>query len=343
MSASKRSLGLPANSGAAIVMIENAGDDAVAIFGTTSDHETVYKYLLRLVHPDQFPAGPERNRADRVAAKLGQLYATVTAAPLSAVLLGKWVVERPLAKGDLADLHLVTSDKNGDGVLKIARSEADNDLMDAEAQALKALWQAEPADYHKYLPELKDTFQASGRRVNVFARYPGYYSLREIRGLLPGGVDFRHVVWMMNRLLSLIGFSERAGYVHGGITPDHLLYHPVSHGLILVGWCSAVSINDAEFVPIVSKEWLEANIYPEEVLRKWKAGAGTNVFMAAKSLIWAANKIPHRFGRLFGWCTAGSPTQRPHDAWDLQDMWRGLAEQEYGPAKYLELKLPKSV
>lgn len=305
------------------------------------DHAAQYKKLLSLVHPDRFPDNGLRMRASEAAGKLARLYHETNGKPTgSPAVIGKWVVEEPFHKGDLADLYLVTREDHAEGVLKIARSENDNDLMDAEHQALKALWQVEPGNYRKYLPQVLDTLQASGRRANVLARYPGYFSLRQIREMLPEGVPFRHIVWMMNRLLSLIGFSEQAGYVHGGITPDHLLYHPVTHGMILVGWCSAVSIADNQSIPIVSNEWKDAGIYPEEVLRKWKCGAGTNVFMAAKSMLYAADRVPARFSNLFGWCTADSPRARPQDAWKLQDLWRDSSESEYGAPTYLKLELP---
>jgi hypothetical protein len=321
----------------AVIVVERAQRPSDLF--SPGEHVAQYRKLLGLVHPDRF-APAQRARAAEVAGKLAKFYHEIIGKPSSSpVIVGKWVVEAPFTKGDLADLYLVKREDAKEGILKIVRSETDNDLMDAEAQALKALWGKDPGDYRKYLPEIFDTFQASGRRANVFARYPGYFSLRQIRQMLDR-VPARHIVWMMNRLLSAIGFSEREGYVHGGISPDHLLYHPETHGMVLTGWCSAVSIVDGQHIQILSDEWKEAGIYPEEVLRKWKCGAGTNVFMAAKSILWAAEEMPVRFRRLFEWCTATSPRARPQDAWEFQDLWRETAEQEYGKPKYLKLELP---
>lgn len=312
----------------ALKLIEEAANHT-AVFAAAP-----YKTLLKLVHPDQFPP-EQRPRADKAARKLGLLYGLAHGKAATPAVLGNWIVEAPLVKGDLADLYLVTSEKHGDGILKIARSASDNDLMDAESRALTTLWKVDQPNFHKYLPKLLDTFQASGRRANVLSRHPGYLPLREI---LPRRVPFCHIVWMMNRLLSAMAFAEGVGFVHGGITPDHLLYHPESHGLILVGWCSAVAIGEP--VPIASKDWLHTtDLYPGEIISKRPAHPRTDVFMAAQSMRWATDTIPKRFRPLFDWATAESPAARP-TAIELQDLWIRLAEQEYGPPKYIKLDLP---
>jgi hypothetical protein len=323
----------------ALKLIEETANPA-KLFPGPKSAAFAYKTLLALIHPDRFPAGAARDRADKAARKLGLLYGLVDGkGPKPTAAIGPWIVEAPLTKGDLADLYLVTSEKHGDGILKIARAAADNDLMDAESRALQALWNAEPVNFHKYLPKLLDTFHASSRCVNVLDRHPGYLSLREIHQVLPAGVPFRHCVWMMNRLLSLLGFLQSHSYVHGGITPDHLLYHPESHGLILVGWCSAVPVGPP--VSIAAKAWVDAKIYPEEVIRKRQGHPSVDIFMAAKSLLWAADwiAIPARFRPAFDWAMAASPGARP-TAIELQDLWIRLAEQEYGKPKYIKLDLP---
>ncbi len=319
----------------AITAIERA-TSASALFQAGCDPASEYKRLLALVHPDRFPAGKQRDRAGNAAGKLAKLYHETNGRPKSATIIGKWVVEAPFVKGDLADLYLVTREDRTTGVLKIARHPRDNDLMDAEARALKTLWEAEPEQYRKYLPALLDTFQASGRRANVLTRYPDLFTLRQIVEMLPQKVPFRHIVWMMNRLLSLIGFSQRSEYAHGGVIPDHLLYHPKTHGMVVVGWCSAVTEGS---VKIVSTE--NETFYPGEILKKRSAAHGTDIFMAAKSMMWAADAIPDRFKRAFEWCLAPSPSARPQDAWAFQDTWNSLAVEEFGPPKYVELKLPR--
>jgi hypothetical protein len=319
----------------AIVLIESA-KSGTALF---RDHD--YRELLLLVHPDRFEPS-ERDRADAAARKLGDLRAKGKA---PAIAVGKWTISGPLAKGDVADLYSVSS-AGIDGVLKIARSPDDNDLMEAEASALRDLATAagDLANFRKYVPELLDSFEASGRRANVLTPAAGYLSLADIEAQLPASAPFRHCVWMMNRLLSALGFIHRKQHLHGGITPDHLLYQPKSHGLMLVGWCGSVPLNGAANVPIIAEAW--RSIYAPEILhenaRKSRtAHPASDIYMAAKSIMYVAESIPKRFDGLFQWCTAGSPASRPVDAWVLQEKWVALAKEEYGDPKYIELVLPK--
>jgi hypothetical protein len=92
----------------------------------------------------------------------------------------------------------------------------------------------------------------------------------------------------------------------------------------------------------VADQWKTAGIYPPEVLRRWASGAGTNVYMAAMSMAWALSPepIPSRFKGLFQYCMAASPKARPLDAWDLQETWKHLAENEFGKPAYRKLELP---
>jgi hypothetical protein len=149
---------------------------------------------------------------------------------------------------------------------------------------------------------------------------------------------------MMNRTLSLLGFLHRLHWLHAGITPDHLLFHPKSHGLCAVGWCGATLLNGKARVPMVAEDW--RGLYPPEVLnpglRKMRAAhPATDLYMAAKSLC-DQETLPDRFVKLYEWMTAASPTARPVDAWVVQERWIALVEDEYGPPQYSELALPKN-
>lgn len=315
---------------------------AQALFG--SDPKDTYRRLSMLCHPDQ-PANIKtlgQARAEKVFAKLSSLYASLNGktAPVSPTVLGDWVVEAPLAKGDIADLYRVTSVSAKvpvAAVLKIARSPVDNDLMEAEAAALQALRADTLSDnFKKYINVWIQTFRASGRQANVLSLAEGYYSLADIAAMYPSGFDFRHTVWMGNRLLSALGFAHRNGRVHGAILPQHLLFHPETHGLVLVDWCYSVEIGK----PILARVKSHLANYPPEVARKLPATPATDIYMAAKAIFGTRAQIPKRFKALFEHCLAESPNARPQDAWDLQDKWVKIAEQEFGKAKYLKLEIP---
>jgi hypothetical protein len=52
-----------------------------------------------------------------------------------------------------------------------------------------------------------------------------------------------------------------------------------------------------------------------------------------------AEVIPARFKPLLDWCLADSAKARPQSAWDVQDKWGKLAQEEFGKPRYLKLTL----
>lgn len=297
-----------------------------------------YRRLARLVHPDTVDK-KLKPRGETAFKKLTEMYAIFTGKqpPSSAQKIGAWAVGDPLAKGDIADLYRAESDKHEPAVFKISRSPKDNDLMDTEAAALKALHRHGPPNdnFLRYIPQLYDSLKASDRRANIVSAALGYHSLSDIFSQYIEGLDFRHVVWMMNRLLSALGYAHKHGLVHGAVTPDHLLYHGVTHGLVLVDWCYSVEIGN----PIKAIVKNRKSFYPVEVLKKLPSSPATDIYMAARSMMFAADQIPGEFLGILEWCTAESPKTRPQDAWELQDLWVKVAEKVYGKPKYVRLEI----
>lgn len=331
----------------AIRHIENATTASV-LFGI--DPEKTYRVLAQLCHPDKLATQPAamQKRGNDAFAKLSQMYATLNGktAPVAPVVFGKWVVEHPITSGDIADLYQITSTTHKRAVLKIARSHGDNDLMDREISALKKLHGDTRSDKFKhYIPQPIDSFKASNRRAVVLnyaeseLREGGFepmVSLEQITSI-KGKLDMRHVVWMSNRILSALGFIHNNGIVHGAIVPPHLMYGPLSHTLMLVDWCYSVDAAALTHIPAIVKNY--KSWYPREVLRKDKPTPATDIFMWAMMVRNTAENIPARFKGLLDWCLADSPKTRLQSAWDVQDKWGKLAQEEFGKPRYLKLTL----
>lgn len=303
------------------------------------DPHKIYREMAKICHPDQAESAL-RARAEAVFKRLGELYAAATGSISagSAAQVGDWVVGAPLHKGALCDLYSV-SKAGVPGVLKIAHTSIDNPLLEWEAETLRKLYKDGRTDhFQKYIPNVLDSFEASDRHANVLTLAEGYLPLPLIMGALgSAGVPFCHVVWMMNRLLSALGWIHRNGVIHGAVLPHHLLYNPEEHGLVLADWTCSVPCPSRGHIPLLVSRW--KNHYPVEVMKK-DAFFATDIYMAAKAMEYAAVKIPKRFKGLFEWCLAESPSARPQDAWELQEKWRALAEQEYGKPKFVKLEIP---
>ncbi len=310
----------------ALVLVEGA-TSASALLGN-SPHEA-YRRLIKLVHPDRFPDSTLKQRAERAFVKLKSYFDSFNGASGTAFKVGDWKIIRPLAKGSLCDLYYAVRDTQH-AALKIVRSPDDNDLMEAEANALREL-QGDEVFKH-YFPRLLDSFIASDRQVNVQTLVEGHHSLADIKAY--GSISFRHVVWMMNRLLSCLGFLQSKGIVHGAILPEHLLYNIETHGMVLVDWC--YSCKTSGTVPAIVSD--RRTLYPPEILAKKVATTATDIYMASQ-IVNVVDKIPARFQAILEWMRAESSSARPLDAWDLVDRWKALAVEEYGPPAFVKLEL----
>nr|WP_296066512.1 hypothetical protein [uncultured Actinoplanes sp.] len=201
----------------AVTLIDQAARFDALVAGHRSESDA-YRKLVKLVHPDAVSA-PRKVAATNAFARLSRLYA-----------------ERGSLSGDIADLF-----RQGDRLLKIPRSPRDNDMMTAEAEALRKLRADGDPRFRPYAPELLDSFthEDAGRRrrvVNVLERLDGFVPLSEVHDLDP-----RDAAWMWRRLLVALGWAHRAGVVHGAVFEEHVLIHPAEHGVVLVDWCLAAA------------------------------------------------------------------------------------------------------
>lgn len=240
-------------------------------------------------------------------------------------------------------------------VFKLVRAKQDNDLVENEARILKALYPSDQKDekYYRYLPKLINslTYRSRGganRRVNLLTRYDGMFTMAEVLGTYPKGLDYRDVVWMYKRLLEGLGFVHSKGIVHGAILLPHVLVHPVNHGARILDWSYAIETADKGHIKAISKAY--RTYYPPEVLAKKPATPATDIFMATKCAIAMlggeaatgkmADAVPKPLQSFLKGCLLASPSARPDDAWVLHKELTTLLETVVGKPKYRELAMP---
>jgi hypothetical protein len=248
-----------------------------------------------------------------------------------------------LGFGDLCDVHAAVHAQDR-FILKIARVNGLDHLLAKEFALLEDLQErAKSTVYRNYLPEPVETQEREGRRTNVFRWREGYRTAEEIRKRYPRGLDGRHVAWMFNRTLEVLGFVHRAGWVHGAVLPPHLLFHPEDHGLRLIDWIHAERLNETiRFVPDRFADW-----YPIECRGRKPASPSTDLYLAAKSMIYLAGgdpasgdipkSVPAEIRRFLEACLLESPSMRCQDAWQLRDDFARVLEGVYGPPKFVPL------
>ncbi len=248
-----------------------------------------------------------------------------------------------LGSGDLCDVHAALRGQDR-VVLKVPKIDGLDDLLAKEHAVLTELRERAGASVAaKYLPEPVESLLREKRRVNVFQWREGYRTAEEIRSRYPKGLDGRHLAWMFNRTLEVLGFVHRAGWVHGAVLPPHLLFHPEDHGLRLIDWIHAERQNEPiRLVPNRFAEW-----YPIECRGRQPASPSTDLYLAAKSMIYLAGgdpvrseipkSVPVEIRRFLEACLLESPRMRCQDAWQLRDEFARVLEGLYGPPTFVPL------
>ena len=312
----------PLTSAEAIVLIESArgpGD----VFGP--DAARSYRRLAQLVHPDTHP---DDSHAASAFAKLSILWRQHQDGhgPL-------------VARGDIANLYQVSQ-----GLLKVARDPADNDLMRAETIALAALRTRVERPFQAYFPEpvraqrRRDPDSGVDHRANVIGQLTGFRSLAEVRAAFPAGIDPQDAAWMWRRLLVAIGAAHRAGLIHGAVLPDHVMVHPAEHGLVLVDWCYSCPA-PASRVRAVVRRYLDW--YPPEVLSGQPAGPDLDIWLATRCMTeLTGGHLPAPMAAFARGCLLAGPRRRPADAWPLLAELDELLERLYGPRTFRPFAMP---
>jgi serine/threonine protein kinase len=321
-----------------------------------------YRQFARVAHADRYIYPADKALAHEAFTRLGALYHEAearlqagiygTSAPTRAITIRTkqhtYTIASPLTAGDLSTIYHATTETGTAVLIKVARSPRDNDLLAREAQTLTTLRAvAQTTSFKLYLPDLIETFTTrgrdAGRAANVFVATPGYVPLTRVQAQHPAGLDARHCVWIMNRLLSVLGFVHNVGIVHGAVLPEHLLVHPDTHGLLLVDWAFAVPTGQT--IVAISERYRAW--YAPEVLRKRPATAATDLYMMARLMGWLLGRAPDSeyipstapapFRRFLAACELKAQRRRPQDAFELVETFKTVAEAMFGKRRFLRL------
>jgi serine/threonine protein kinase len=343
-----------------LVLIDTT-TDPITLFGADPiEAKRIYRRLAREAHPDS-PHGD-----GPIFAKLSRLwdeyngktveYFTMSTKKRSYVVSGGVMTE-----GDTAKLYqgVYLDGASGDEVqcvLKMPRLAKDNDLMEAEARALRTLITGEE-QYRPFVPKLIESFRHRSkvgkieRRINVMNHLNGFYTLTEVMDahsqlsvLSPNGtrktyqgLDPRDVAWIWRRALIAIAFAHDNDIVHGAVFPEHILIHPQKHGLVLVDWCYSVERG----TPIHAIVERYRGRYPVEVLNSAPATEATDIHMLSETMLRLGGiQTPRQIRAFVRGCTLSSELQRPHNAWKLLAEYEELIERLWGPKKFRPFVMP---
>ncbi len=253
-----------------------------------------------------------------------------------------------VARGDLATVYGGTRSLGGAGasvVFKLADDAADNDLLQAEVRTLQRLCAAK-SPQQKHLPVVLDQVRAAdGRLGTVFERIDGL-DLCSLRERFPSGVPQRHLVWIMRRVLSVLGWAHKNGILHGNVEPAHILVRPRDHNVWLVDWSWAI-LEPAKTGQTF--RCLNEDYGPPEARSRTAPLPSSDLYSLGKAMIYAAGGDPaaktlpdsmdERLQRFLRFFVVESALGRPGDAWDMYKQLDNLREEVFGPHAFLALEV----
>lgn len=295
-------------------------DDPFLFFGKNKDD--VLKHAKREIHPDKFVTDAALvEQAKNIFSRLTYLYETLA----TAQQIGPYRVVYEVAKGDLCDVFKVAEGTQY-YILKRPRV--------VKQKATKKEFDT--------IKSVADCGKVYARLVPQPVKFTKEYSLYKWQdGLITGSqviidhkdLDSRHIVWMYKRALLIVGYLHTQKIVHGAITPDHLIFDAVNHGLVLTGFIHSGKIDEA--IGIVPKKWI--HYYPDEAKTEKKLTMSLDIYMLAKSMIEIGGKNLHPKLRSFLDTCLVNVRIRPTDAWVLHDEVADLACRLYGKPKFINL------
>lgn len=200
---------------------------------------------------------------------------------------------------DMTDCYRATTTIGGrsvDSFLKIARVQEDNELVGAEAEAVRRLLSGSDAKRTVYYPKLLDTFGVSiggvKLRANVFGFLEGFVNLAEVHRVRPNGLHPLDAAWMWRRLLWALDYVHQQGVVHGAVLPQNVMILPEQHGLVLVDWSYSIQRRTTGYWPLRAIVGDRRQFYPLQALAKEPVSCATDITMAARSFVYVMGGSP---------------------------------------------------
>ncbi len=359
----------------------------VEIFGDLGKDNTTrqknlnreYRRIARVLHPDLYPDPDQKALAEQAFTRMTDMHHKAHDAinndtygevkPLAEIetKLATHRIIKGFATGDIADVYLAESEIAGattPTLVKIVRSSIDNDLMQAEEKALRILGSDTAEEqWRPFVSTLVDSFAFAetgkpNRQANVIALVDkNFVNLAQLKDeYFPRGLDPKHMAWIWRRLLCAIGFAHDNGIVHGAVVPTNILIEPEKHGVILIDWCYSSTEKKSALTPIQAVVDKYRDWYPLEVTEKISPNAGTDIAMAARSMIFLCggnpltgelpDSIPVPMQRHFKGCIVASQMGRPDNAFRLLAEFDDLLEnlgKPFHPRVFRPLQLTDSI
>ncbi len=335
--------------------------------GNLEEHlKRVFRQLSKVVHPDLYTNPDEKEMASDAFRQLNDLYERtkkkaengtygqrVESEQESGFIIKtrnrEYKVKTALAQGDLSVVYGGNClDENGQEskiAVKLIENPADNDFMRNEIKVLK-LFQSSPSAQSKHLPVLLDQFKTSGDQLGIVLRQIDGYDFYSILEKYSQGIPQIHAVWILERLLSVVGYVHSKGVVHCNIEPSHIMVSPNDHNVFLIDWSYAAvnPSNTGDGFKIKNEDFS-----PPEIKDRKPPIPASDMYSIGKCMIYILggdiknNSMPEsvdrRLQHFIQFFVRDSSRQRAQDAWEMYDQLKQLRSEIFGQKRFLEFNM----
>ena len=311
------------------------------IYGLTGDPRTIFdvntddklKEYLTICHPDRFIDD------DIMMAKASELSKTISRLHVLSQNVKKvsgYDVIDTIDTGDSAEILFGVKD-GVNYIIKRGKVPAVSRYLQAEFNILTDIRKKTlNTVYSGLFREPIQDLSTKNDRLTIYL-YNNHIPLKRILEL-KGWLDGRHIAWLYKRILIGLAITHQCGYIHGAVTPDHILVDDKNHGINLIGQIHSIKASGKlSIVSSAYKDW-----YPTG-LKDMDVTPALDILLSAKTMLSAAEDLPKKLKNyLRGLKLDSELLLRKGDyvnAFDIHDEWVELLKSVYGPPKWVNLEL----
>jgi serine/threonine protein kinase len=329
-------------------------------FNPAIDLRKIYLKTLREIHPD---VNPDPDATD-MSAKFQVFYTQASAAidnntfgapiPDVSIVLGsqKYDIYRSSFGSDCYEsvianhypchISVAGSSDYELGWFNVAKHPRDNDLIANEVKIVKHLFaDSDTANgYGIMLPNIVGYFDYREdkitRKATVVTVSGEFVTLAQAIQMYPNGIPAENVVWIIRRVLDVLGYIHFEQVIHGSVTPQNLLVGVGgNHEIKLTNFYVSVKREDNKHIPLLLDD--EA-YYPNEILRKEIPTVSVDLFTFAKSIKPLIDPNSYGAKQILSFLESflfKSPDWRPQNAYALRVEFTTLTEKLWSVKKYI--------
>lgn len=220
--------------------------------------------------------------------------------------------------------------------LKMAIDEADNDLIDNEYNVLSNV-------RHQSLPFAYYKIKINNENAIIMREVKGVTML-DLLEEYKRGIEAEHVMWMLERILSVVGYLHSNCVVHGNIKPENIIINKEVHNVSLVGFSFCIKdantldarykiVNDYYTAPEVSKD---ARVLPSSDIYSIGKIAikllGGSVITGGIPL-----SVDPRIRTFIKNMANDDLSKRPNDAWELWSEVSRIRTEVFGTERFKKM------